>query len=320
MWVRVSDIGGDRARQHKVKMCALPNIVLAMLLMDLPLLATASTPRSPRPCHLVAGDRIALPASMTRRPAVVAGPVDSAGTPQSAYTTGDQASAPCQHSYRASILRGTDQHELPWLGNAVPTASSTPSASSGSGGIRQSDGLLRVARRRRFHVTLVAIGSRLDHEASDNSFRGTSPPRPLPSPWGNDSCNCNRRADDRPRDHVKACSPSRVPSATSRRHVELSSTRTSSWAVMQLLPARRQVAGVPHWHARRLLTRLRGDTAVAPALGASAQGVPAPSGFLVLKTLTESTAPARPVPPPQAEDTGPSGAQVASGSRHGTGR
>ena len=66
------------------------------------------------------------------------------------------------------------------------------------------------------------------------------------------------------------------------------------------------------WHAQRLLTQRRGDTAVAPALGASAQGVPAPSGFLVLKTLTESTAPARPVPPPQAEDTGPSGAQVAS--------
>ena len=152
MWV--SDIGGDRARQHKVKMCALPNIVLFMLLMDLPLLATASTPRSPRSCHRpVAGDRIALPASMTRRPAVVAGPVDSAGTPHSAYTTGGQASAPCQHSYRASILRGTDQRESNWPGNAVPTASSTPSTSSGSGGIRQSDGLLRVARRRRYHIT-----------------------------------------------------------------------------------------------------------------------------------------------------------------------
>ena len=245
---------------------------------------------------------------MTRRPAVVAGPVDSAGTPHSAYTTGGQASAPCQHSYRASILRGTDQHELPWLGNAVPTASSTPSASSGSGGIRQSDGLLRVARRRRFHVTLVAIGSRLDHEASDNSFRGTSPPRPLPSPWGNDSCNCNWRADDRPRDHVKACSPSRVPSATSRRHVELSRTRTSSWAGMRVLPARRQVAGVPHWHAQRLLTQRRGDTAVAPALGAPAQGVhTAPPGFLVLKTLTEATAPCSPGSSASSRGHGPFG-------------
>jgi hypothetical protein len=83
-----------------------------------------------------------------------------------------------------------------------------------------------------------------------------------------------------------------VPSATSRRHVELSSTRTSSWAGMRVLPADRQVAGVPHWHAQRLLTHLRGDTAVAPALGASAQGVhTAPLGFLVLKTLTEATAP-----------------------------
>ena len=141
--------------------------------------------------------------------------------------------------------------------------------------------------------TLVAIGSRQDHQASDNSFRGTSPPRPLPSPWGNDS-HINRRRDDRPRDHVKTRSPSRVPSATSRtrRHVELSCTRTSSWAAMRVLPARRQVAGVPHWHAQRLLTHLRGDTAVAPVLGASAQGVhTAPLGFLVLKTLTEATAP-----------------------------
>ena len=94
--------------------------------------------------------------------------------------------------------------------------------------------------------------------------------------------------------------------------MELSSTRTSSWAGMRVLPARRQVAGVPHWHAQRLLTHLRGDTAVAPALGASAQGVhTAPLGFLVLKPLTEATAPCS-FPLPQAEDTGPSGAQVAS--------
>ena len=74
---------------------------------------------------------------------------------------------------------------------------------------------------------------------------------------------------------------------------------------MRVPPARRQVAGVPHWHAQRLLTHLRGDTAVAPALGASAQGVhTAPLGFLVLKTLTEATAPARSFPLPQAEDTG----------------
>ena len=119
----------------------------------------------------VAGDRAALPASMTRRPAVVAGPVDTAGTPHSAYPSWSQASAPCRHSCRASILRGTDQHESNWPGNAVPTASSTPSTSSGSGGIRQSDGLLRVARRRRFHVTLVAMKSGQDHEASDYSHR-----------------------------------------------------------------------------------------------------------------------------------------------------
>jgi len=107
-----------------------------------------------------------------------------------------------------------------------------------SGGIRQSDGLLRVARRRRFHVRLGAMESGQDHPAFDYSFcRGTSPPRPLSSPQGNDSGNANRRRDDRPRDQVKTRSPSRVPSATSRRHVELSSTRTSSWAGMRVLPA-----------------------------------------------------------------------------------
>jgi hypothetical protein len=275
------------------KSTAVPVISFIVLLCNLPLPTAASSTRSPRSCHLaVAGDRAALPASMTRRPAVLAGSVDSAGTPQ--QPTPREVKPPHRVGKAAALRRSTDQHELPWLGSAVPIASSTPSTSSGSGGIRQSDGLLRVARRRRSHVTLVARGSGQDHEASDYSFRGTSPPRPLSSPQGNVSCNsCNWRRDDRPRDQVKTRSPSRVPSATSRRHVELSSTRTSSWAGMRVLPAaRRQVAGVPHWHAQRLLTPLRGDTAVAPVLGASAQSVhTAPLGFLVLKTLTEATAP-----------------------------
>lgn len=74
----------------------------------------------------------------------------------------------------------------------------------------------------------------------------------------------------------------------------LPTSRTTS----RLLTSRQAAASPPgwralaphQWRARRLLTRLRGDTAVAP-VGASAQGVPAPAGFLVLKTLTEATAP-----------------------------
>ena len=152
--------------------------------------------------------------------------------------------------------------------------------------------------------------------------------RPLPSPWGNDTCLCKRRRDDRPGARVKTRSPSRVPSATSRHvelpgtrtnspprvpsatsrwHVEQSSTRTSAWADMRWLPARRQVAGVPHWHAQRLLTHPRGDTAMAPALGAPAQGVPARSGFLVLKTLTEATAPCSPLSLTPSRGHGPFG-------------
>ena len=76
------------------------------------------------------------------------------------------------------------------------------------------------------------------------------------------------------------------------RHLEPSSpnpsTRTS-WAAMWSLPTRRQVAVAPQWRVQWLLTRLHGDTALA--LSASAQGVPAPAALLVLKTLTEATAP-----------------------------
>ena len=171
------------------------------------------------------------------------------------------------------------------------------------------------------------VGSR--SRGKDYSFRGTSSPRPPPSHQGDDTCNCNWRADDRPRGQDKARSPPRVPSATSRHvelpgtrtnspprvpsatsrwHVEQSSTRTSAWADMRWLPARRQVAGVPHWHAQRLLTHPRGDTAVAPALGAPAQGAhTARSGFLVLKTLTEATAPCSPGSSASSRGHGPFG-------------
>jgi hypothetical protein len=303
-----SDLGGDRAHQHKSKMCVLPNIVYCIVLLCCTPPATASSTSSPRSCHLaVAGDRAALPASMTRRPVVLAGSVDSAGTPQ--QPTPREVKPPHRVGKAAALRRSTDQHELPWLGSAAPIASSTPSTSSDAKDERRYSPKRRPPSCRpkaTLPVSLGAMGSGQDHEASDYSFRGTSPPRPLSSPQGNVSCKCcNWRRDDRPRDQVKTRSPSRVPSATSRRHVELSSTRTSSWAGMRVLPARRQVAGVPHWHAQRLLTHLRGDTAVAPVLGASAQGVhTAPLAFLVLKTLTEATAPARSFPLPQAEDTG----------------
>ena len=115
------DIGGDRARQHKSKMCALPDIVLSMLLLDLPLPSTTSSTRSPRSCHLaVAGDRASLPASMTRRPAASAGPVDSAGAPQAAYPTWEQVAAPCQQSYRASARHWPTRAHVAWKTNWFP--------------------------------------------------------------------------------------------------------------------------------------------------------------------------------------------------------
>ena len=295
-----SDTGGGRAHQHNSKMCALPNIVYYILLVYLTPPATASATRSPRSCHhAVAGDRGALPASMTRRPAALAGSVDSAGTPQ--QPTPREVKPPHRVGKAAALRRSTDQHELPWLGSAVPIASSTPSTSSDAKDERRYSPKRRPPSCRpkaTLPVSLGAMESGQDHPASDYSFRGTSPPRYI---------FCNWRRDDRPRVQVKTRSPSRVPSATSRRHVELSSTRTSSWAGMRVLPARRQVAGVPHGHAQRLLTHRRGDTAVAPALGASAQGVPAPSGFLVLKTLTEATAPCSPGSSASSRGHGPFG-------------
>ena len=289
--MRNSSIGGGRRTRHPSNSTATPTIGFIVLLCIYQLSATASSTRSPRSCHLVvAGVRAALPASMISGPAALAGSVDSAGTPQ--QPTPREVKPPHRVGKAAALRRSTDQHELPWLGSAVPSASSTPSTSSGSGGIRQSDGLLRVARRRRFHVTLVAIGSRLDHEASDNSFRGTSPPRPLPSPQGNDICNRNRLRGDRPRDRVRTSSTlkgafSNIKEARGAVPYENVFLGWHACAARSS-PSRRRAP----WHAQRLLTHRRGDTAMAPALGASAQGVhTAPLGFLVLKTLNEATAP-----------------------------
>ena len=296
---------------HPSKSTTVPVIVFIVLLCDLPLPSTTSSTRSPQSCHVtVAGDRAALPASMTRRPAVVAGPVDSAGTPQSAYTCWGQGAPPSQHSCRNPVRHWPTRDQQ--VGKTSSQSKFDPHI------------LEKVSFARQ--GCSAWVGSR----SSSKDYR-TTPPRPPPSPQGDDFCKCNWRADDRdrPRGQDKTRSPSRVPSATSRHvelpgtrtnspprvpsatsrwHVEQSSTRTSAWADMRWLPARRQVAGVPHWHAQRLLTHPRGDTAVAPALGAPAQGVhTAPPGFLVLKTLTEATAPCSPGSSASSRGHGPFG-------------
>ena len=297
---------------HPSKSTTVPVIVFIVLLCDLPLPSTTTSTRSPRSCHRpVAGDRAALPASMTRRPAVVAGPVDSAGTPQSAYTCWGQGAPPSQHSCRNPVRHWPTRDQQ--VGKTSSQSKFDPHT------------LEKVSFARQGCSAWVGSRSR----GKDYSVGGTSSPRPPPSHQGDDICNCNWRADDRPRGQDKARSPLRVPSATSRHvelpgtrtnspprvpsatsrwHVEQSSTRTSAWADMRWLPARRQVAGVPHWHAQRLLTHRRGDTAVAPALGAPAQGVhTAPPGFLVLKTLTEATAPCSPASSASSRGHGPFG-------------
>ena len=91
---------------------------------------------------------------------------------------------------------------------------------------------------------------------------------------------------------VSASQLVRLSPSVPSRHLEPTSSYSStraSWGDMSALPTRRQVAVAPQWRVQWLLTRLHGDTALA--LSASAQGVPAPAALLVLKTLTEATAP-----------------------------
>ena len=189
--MRFSDRGGGRRSMHPSKSTTVPVIVFIVLLCDLPLPSTTTSTRSPRSCHRpVAGDRAAaaLPASMTRRPAVVAGPVDSAGTPHSAYTSWSQASAPCQHS-----CRNPTRH---WP-RRVQLAGKTSSQSK-----FDPHTLEKVSFARQGCSAWVGSRSR----GKDYSFRGKSPPRPLPSPQGNDICNRNRLRGDRPRDRVRTSS------------------------------------------------------------------------------------------------------------------
>ena len=271
--MRFSDRGGGRRSMHPSKSTTVPVIVFIVLLCDLPLPSTTTSTRSPRSCHRpVAGDRAALPASMTRRPAVVAGPVDSAGTPQSAYTCWGQGAPPSQHSCRNPVRHWPTRDQR--AGKISSQGEFDPHIlEKVSGGMAS----FRFAR----HGCSAWVGSR----SPGKDYR-TSPPRPPPSPQGDDFCKCNWRADDRDRPrgqdktrspprvpsatsrHVelpgtRTNSPPRVPSATSRWHVEQSSTRTSAWADMRWLPARRQGAGVPHWHAQRLLIRPRAAAAAA---------------------------------------------------------
>ena len=126
--MRFSSRGGGRRSMHPSNSTAVPVISFIVLLCNYSLPTAASSTRSPRSCHLaVAGDRAALPASMTRRPVVLAGSVDSAGTPQ--QPTPREVKPPHRVGKAAALRRSTDQHELPWLGSAVPIASSTPSTS-----------------------------------------------------------------------------------------------------------------------------------------------------------------------------------------------
>ena len=212
------------------------------------------------------------------------------GHAATAYPTGGQASAPCRQSCRASA-----QHRP----TRAPVAGKRSSLSKFDPIHEQWQRRYSPKRRPpscRPKATLprntwrewVTTRSR----GKDYSFRGKSPPRPLPSPQGNDICNRNRLRGDRPRDRVRTSSTlkgafSNIKEARGAVPYENVFLGWHACAARSS-PSRRRAP----WHAQRLLTHRRGDTAMAPALGASAQGVhTAPLGFLVLKTLNEATAP-----------------------------
>ena len=353
MWF--SDLGGGRAHQHKSTMCALPNIVIYILLLWFPLPATASSTRTSRSCHLaVVGDRPALPAKSPSLPVVLVGAApewtrlntsEQLGTrprerPVMKTTLGPALA--CHHARAPSFWDAAPRQEQTdarlstrWV-MAAPMRQRAPSpevhshrwitlksarvmraawATSGT-----AHGELRLAGA----VSGWSDASQLPLRAEDRSSSDMrDDARMLPSLYCDSSSSTDRHGCDAITsklnfvDKFGLLAKRLIPRQdTCSFAASLPTSRTTS----RLLTSRQAAASPPgwralaphQWRARRLLTRLRGDTAVAPVLGASAQSVPAPAGFLVLKTLTEATAPARSFPLPQAEDTGPSGAQVAS--------
>ena len=345
MWV--SDIGGDRARQHKYKMCALPNIVLSMLLMDLPLPEASTSTRSPRSCHRpVAGDRPALPAKSPSLPVALMGVapewarlnsselLDSRPRERPVKKTIMGPALACHHARAPSFWDAAPRREQTharlstrWV-MAAPMRQRAPSpevhshrwitlksarvmraawATSGT-----APGELRLAGA----VPGWSDASQLPPKAEDRSSSDMRDARMLTSL--RDSEHIRRPTDTMLGDNFKAKFVDKfvllakrltLRQGTSFLAASLPTSRTTS----RLLTSRQAAASPPgwrtlaphQWRARRLLTRLRGGTALV--LATSAQSAPAPAGFLVLKTLTEATAPCSPGSSASSRGHGPFG-------------
>ena len=318
---------------HPSNSAAVPVISFIVLLCNLPLLATAASTRSPRSCHLaVAGDRPALPAKSPSLPVALMGVAPEWARLNSSellsarprerpvkYTAMGPALA-CHHA-RASSFWDAASRRKPtdarlstrWV-MAAPMRQRAPSpevhshrwitlksarvmraawATSGT-----APGELRLAGA----VPGWSDASQLPPKAEDRSSSDMRDARMLTSL--RDSEHIRRPTDTMLGDNFKAKFVDKfvllakrltLRQGTSFLAASLPTSRTTS----RLLTSRQAAASPPgwrtlaphQWRARRLLTRLRGGTALV--LATSAQSVPAPAGFLVLKTLTEATAPCR---------------------------
>ena len=325
-----SDTGGGRAHQHNSKMGALPDNVLYVMLLCLPLLATAASTRSPRSCHLpVAGDRPALPAKSPSLPAALMGVapewarlnsselLDSRPRERPVKKTIMGPALACHHA-RASSFWDAASRRKPtdarlstrWV-MAAPMRQRAPSpevhshrwitlksarvmraawATSGT-----APGELRLAGA----VPGWSDASQLPPKAEDRSSSDMRDARMLPSFCDSEHI---RPTDTMLGDNFKATFRGQVRLLAKRLTPRqgicfLAASLPTSRTTSRLLTSRQAAASPPgwrtlaphQWRARRLLTRLRGGTALV--LATSAQSVPAPAGFLVLKSLTEAMAP-----------------------------
>jgi hypothetical protein len=296
---------------HTSMSSALPMmLVFFVLLSGLPSSASTST-RSSRSCHLaVAEDRLALPAQSSSLPVVRwAESVDRVVRPHPAYPVRSKSSG------TAHVYGGFGVVSRPKTGRLGSVAEKA--LTTGLAPPRQSEACA-IRRRPLVRLPLLAAGCSLDCETGQEGGAGRgvrsleavhdAPERAQTGVIPVDSCQTRLhphvRHGSRSFFHgpcgvrslwvrtVSGAQPVRLSPSVPSRHLEPTSSYSStraSWADMWGLPSLRQVAVAPQWRTQWLLTRLRGDTALA--LSASAQGVPAPAALLVLKTLTEATAP-----------------------------
>jgi len=281
-------------------------------LLCLPSASTTST-SPPRSCHLaVAEDRLALPALSSSLPVVRwSGSVDRVVRPHPVYPDRTKPSRTAHTRRGYGVVSCSKSGRLGSVAaKEASTTSLAPPRQRRRAPSRRRSLCMPAARTLGYsfdaghsHDCEAGIRGRLPgrgarsleaaHDAPERTLIGVIPVN---------SCQQHklRRHGSRSFFHgpvaaflVSASQLRRPSPSVPSRHLEPSSASNTStrasWADMRLLPTRRQVAVAPQWRVQWLLTRLHGDTALA--LSASAQGVPAPAALLVLKTLTEATAP-----------------------------